>query len=139
MVLEDGEDNQRLFRHLLTRAGAEVTLFANGKLGIESLTTDGTLNGPLQSPFPFDIVFTDMQMPELDGYSTAKLLREKGCTQPIIALTAFAMEGNSHDCLRAGCSDYLSKPVKREALLNTCARSGAQSLACRILVDQPPR
>ncbi len=120
MLLEDGEDNQRLLRHILSKAGAEVQVFANGKLGVESLTTDGQLDGELKTPFPFDIVLSDMQMPELDGYSTARLLRQKGCTHPIIALTAFAMEGNDTECLRAGCDDYLSKPVKKEALIEMC-------------------
>jgi light-regulated signal transduction histidine kinase (bacteriophytochrome)/ActR/RegA family two-component response regulator len=122
MLLEDGEDNQRLLRHLLSKAGAEVTIFANGKLGIESITTDGHLDSPLMKPFPFDIILTDMQMPELDGYSTAQMLRQKGCNHPIIALTAFSMEGNADECIRAGCNDYLSKPLKRESLLEMCAK-----------------
>ena len=122
MLLEDGEDNQRLLRHLLSKAGAKVSVFSNGKLGIEAVTTNGQLDGPLQSPFPYDIVLTDIQMPELDGYSTTQLLRAKGFDHPIIALTAYAMEGNNVECLRAGCSDYLSKPVKREALLEMCAK-----------------
>ncbi|MDX1928068.1 MAG: ATP-binding protein, partial [Pirellulaceae bacterium] len=105
MLLEDGEDNQRLLRHLLSKAGAEVTIFDNGKLGLEAVTTNGQLDGPLQTPFPFDLVLTDIQMPELDGYTTTRLLREKGCEHPIIALTAYAMEGNNAECLRAGCSD----------------------------------
>ena len=122
MLLEDGEDNQRLLRHLLSKAGAEVTIFDNGKLGIESVTIDGKLDGPLVKPFPFDIILTDMQMPELDGYSTVRMLRQKGCSTPIIALTAFSMEGNADGCLRAGCNDYMSKPLKRETLLDMCAK-----------------
>jgi signal transduction histidine kinase/CheY-like chemotaxis protein len=122
MLLEDGEDNQRLLRHFLTKAGATVSIFANGKLGIESVTTDGQLDSPLKKTFPFDIILTDMQMPELDGYGTAQMLRQKGCNHPIIALTAFAMESNAEECIRAGCNDYLSKPVKRESLLEMCAR-----------------
>lgn len=122
ILLEDGEDNQRLLQYILSKAGAEVTVFANGKLGIESLTVDGQLDSPLRTPFPFDMVLTDMQMPELDGYSTTRLLRQKGCNLPVIALTAFAMQGNDSDCIRAGCSDYLSKPLNREGLLEMCAK-----------------
>lgn len=122
MLLEDGEDNQRLLSHILRKAGAEVSIFSNGKLGIESVTIGGQLDGPLRSPFPFDIILTDMQMPELDGYATSQLLRQKGCNHPIIALTAFAMQGNDDDCKRAGCDDYLSKPLKREELLEKCAK-----------------
>ncbi len=122
MLIEDGEDNQRLLRHVLSKAGAEVTLFANGKLAIESITTDGQLESPLVNPFPFDLILTDMQMPILDGYSTARILRQKGCEQPIIALTAYSMEGNADECIRAGCNDYLSKPIKRELLLEMCEK-----------------
>ncbi len=120
LLLEDGVDNQRLLKHFLTKAGAEVTVCANGKIGIEAVTTDGQLDSPLLTPFPFDIVLTDMQMPELDGYSTARMLRQKGCTQPIIALTAFAMQGNDTECLAAGCNDYISKPIHRDTLFAIC-------------------
>lgn len=122
MLLEDGVDNQRLLSHILRKAGAKVSVFDNGKLGVESVTTSGQLDGPLQTPFPFDIVLTDMQMPELDGYGTTQLLRQKGCNRPIIALTAFAMQGNDEECRRAGCNDYLSKPLKREELLEMCVK-----------------
>ena len=106
----------------MRKAGAKVSVFDNGKLGVESVTTSGQLDGPLQTPFPFDIVLTDMQMPELDGYGTTQLLRQKGCNRPIIALTAFAMQGNDEECRRAGCNDYLSKPLKREELLEMCVK-----------------
>ena len=122
MLLEDGEDNQRLFGHILRKAGATVSIFDNGKLGVEAVTTNGETDGPLRTPFPFDLVLTDMQMPELDGYATVQLLRQKGCNCPVIALTAFAMQGNDDDCKRAGCDDYLSKPLKRDDLLDKCAK-----------------
>ncbi len=126
MLLEDGEDNQRLLKHFLTKAGAQVSIFANGKVGIESVTTNGQLDGLLQTPFPFDLILSDMQMPELDGYSTVRLLRQKGCQLPIIALTAFAMAESSALCQEAGCDAYLSKPVKREDLINLCAHWSAR-------------
>jgi CheY-like chemotaxis protein len=91
-------------------------------VGIESLTVDGRLEGPLRTPFPYDIVLTDMQMPELDGYATVRLLREKGCGAPLIALTAFAMQGSGDECLSVGCDDYLSKPLTRDALLAVCSK-----------------
>ncbi len=122
MLMEDGPDNQRLIKHFLTKAGAEVTVLENGKMGIEHVTTNGQLDGLLCAPFPYDLILSDMQMPELDGYTTVRMLREKGCYQPIIALTAFAMQGNDRECLQAGCDDYLSKPIDKVELIKCCAK-----------------
>lgn len=122
MLMEDGADNQRLIKHFLTKAGAEVTVLENGKLGIEHVTVNGQLDGLLQAPFPYDLILSDMQMPEMDGYAAVRMLRDKGCYQPIIALTAFAMQGNDRECLQAGCDDYLSKPINKIDLIKRCAK-----------------
>jgi light-regulated signal transduction histidine kinase (bacteriophytochrome)/CheY-like chemotaxis protein len=118
LLMEDGADNQRLIAFLLGKAGANITIAENGKLGIEAMTIDGTVAGALMTPLPFDLILTDMQMPELDGYTAARMLREKGCGLPIIALTAFAMKSDAEKCILAGCDDYLSKPLAKEEMLN---------------------
>ncbi len=122
LLAEDGEDNRRLISFHLTKAGAAVATAANGRLAIEMLTADGTDTGPLANFVRFDILLTDMQMPKLDGYETARRLRAMGCTMPIVALTACAMSGDVERCLAAGCDAYASKPIDRAALISTCLR-----------------
>jgi CheY-like chemotaxis protein/anti-sigma regulatory factor (Ser/Thr protein kinase) len=120
LLAEDGPDNQRLISHLLRKSGADVHLAANGKLAIEMLTTDGTLESPLKSPCPFDLLLSDMQMPEMDGYETARWLRAHGSEIPIVALTAHAMSGDHDRCTDAGCNAYATKPVNKTTLIALC-------------------
>jgi signal transduction histidine kinase/CheY-like chemotaxis protein len=122
LFAEDGLDNQKLISHILRKAGADVLIVENGKLAIEQLTDDATLEGNFLDPLPFDLLLTDMQMPEMDGYSTARFLRDRGCSIPIIALTANAMSDDSGNCLESGCDDYTTKPIHRENLIDLCWR-----------------
>ncbi|MFI4882918.1 MAG: PAS domain-containing protein, partial [Phycisphaerales bacterium JB064] len=118
LLMEDGIDNLRLITMHLKRSGANVTTARDGAQGIAHLTTNGKLEGPLLSEIPFDIILTDMQMPELDGYSAVRWLRAKGCTLPIVALTAHAMSGDKQRCFDAGCDAYATKPITRTTLVN---------------------
>ncbi|MCX5688610.1 MAG: ATP-binding protein, partial [Planctomycetota bacterium] len=120
LLAEDGTDNQRLISFHLSKAGAKVSIVENGKLAVEALTADGTLDGDLTDPPHYDLLLTDMQMPEMDGYASVRLLRAKGCTLPIIALTAHSMSGDMEKCLRAGCDGYASKPIERDQLIRVC-------------------
>ncbi len=100
LVAEDVETNQMLIRLLLEKMGIEVTIAEDGNQAMQK-----ALAGE------FDLIFMDIQMPNMDGYEAAKALRAGGMTIPIIALTANAMEGDEKKCIEAGCDNYLSKPV----------------------------
>ena len=64
----------------------------------------------------------DMQMPILDGYGAAAQIKAMGVSVPMIALTANAMDGDRDRCLKAGCYDYVTKPVRFDHLIEVCAR-----------------
>lgn len=118
LVAEDGLDNQKLIRYLLERAGAEVTMVENGKLAFDLLTNqEETLHA--------DLLLLDMQMPIMDGYTTAARLRSAGRTIPIIALTAHAMEGDREKAIQSGCNDYATKPIHVETLIDTIRQNVA--------------
>jgi len=116
LLAEDGPDNQRLIRLILTKAGAKVTLAENGLVALE------TALAAAETGEPFDLILMDMQMPVMDGYAATAALRSKGYRGPIVALTAHAMSQDRDRCLQAGCDDYATKPIDRGSLLRTVAQ-----------------
>ncbi len=106
LLAEDNPVNQKLAKMMLTKAGYQVEVANNGQEAVEKYTT---------SPEDFDLIFMDVQMPEMDGIKATQTIREKGFdTIPIVAMTANAMKGDREICLKAGMVDYLAKPIKRE-------------------------
>ena len=97
---------------MLEQLGCQVSTVKNGKEAVE-----------MWSQLPYEVVFMDCQMPELDGYAATATIRERengGYRTPIVAMTANAMEGDRERCLDSGMDDYIPKPIKiedcREAL-----------------------
>ncbi len=112
LLAEDGPDNQKLISFILRKAGMEVEVVTNGREALDRI----------EAGADYDLIITDMQMPELDGYAATRLLRSRGYAKPILALTAHAMEGDRERCLEAGCDEYETKPLDRASLLRTIER-----------------
>jgi CheY-like chemotaxis protein len=100
LVAEDVKSNQMLMKVLLERMGLKTTFADNGAEAVDKAKGQS-----------FDLIFMDIHMPQMDGYDATMTLRDNGIKTPIVALTANAMEGDEKKCLKAGCNDYLSKPV----------------------------
>ena len=109
LVAEDNVVNQRVAVRMLEKQGCRVDVAANGVEALEMLKA-----------LPYDLIFMDCQMPEMDGFeATAEIRRREklsGHHVPIIAITANAMQGDRERCLEAGMDGYIAKPIEPEEL-----------------------
>lgn len=109
LVADDTPTNGLVARKMLERFGHSVDTVLNGIEAIEAITTR-----------PYDIVFMDISMPEMDGLDATAAIRKMDIPAggvPIIALTAYAMKGDRERFIQAGMDDYLSKPIVRAQML----------------------
>ena len=105
LLADDNRVNQKLACHLLRQLGCEVDIASDGGEALR-----------MWCQRPYDAVFMDCQMPDMDGYETTVRIRKsggRGLTIPIIAITAHSMAGDRERCIDAGMNDYVSKPLNR--------------------------
>lgn len=110
LIVDDSIENQLLLQLYLTKMGMSVQCAPNGEVGVKKALADN-----------YDIILMDIQMPILDGYTATEQLRAHGYTRPIVALTANAMKEDRDRSLKAGCNDYVTKPIESSRLMKTLA------------------
>ncbi|MBV2168590.1 MAG: response regulator, partial [Bdellovibrio sp.] len=111
LVADDTEDNRTLFTHYLKNGPYEIVEAENGLEAVNKVKSG-----------QFDIVFMDVQMPEMDGYTATDSIRKWEVENhkeptPIIALTAHALSEDRQKSLKSGCNDHIAKPFKKDTLV----------------------
>ncbi|MFW5711681.1 MAG: response regulator [Spirochaetota bacterium] len=106
LVAEDHEVNQQLFKTILENLGHEVHIANNGVEAVKAVKSQR-----------YDLIFMDVQMPEMNGYEATSFIRGLGVDTPIIAVTASALKGEEEKCQEAGMDGFLIKPFKKKDLL----------------------
>jgi CheY-like chemotaxis protein len=111
LLIEDSPDNRMLITLYLGKEGAKVTPATNGAQGVELAMSE-----------KFDVLLMDIQMPVLDGHQATRKLRSLGYRKPIVALTAHAMAEEHEKSKQSGFSEFLTKPIQRQELIEVLAR-----------------
>ncbi len=135
LLAEDNLDNQRLISMYLKKLGADVVIANNGKEAIEQTAEND-----------FDLILMDMQMPVMNGIEATIRLREMDYKKPIVALTANAMKEDVDACYKAGCDDFIQKPILqqkfKDAIVNFLKPVGDVEenhypIKSSLLIDEP--
>ena len=126
LLAEDNVVNQKLALRLLEKRGHTVAVVNNGREALAALFGEGDSPTDFSAPAPFDVVLMDVQMPEMGGFETTTVIREREKTTgghlPIVAMTAHAMKGDREQCLAAGMDGYVSKPLQPQELFEVVER-----------------
>jgi CheY-like chemotaxis protein len=118
LLAEDNEINQLVMQKMLKRLGYRADMAANGIEAIQALERQ-----------PYDIVLMDVKMPEMDGLQASRIIRRLWPQGPkIIAITAYALQGDKERCLEAGMDSYISKPVMMEELAEMLRNMGSRRI-----------
>jgi CheY-like chemotaxis protein len=113
LLAEDNLVNQKVVMAILKKKGYRIDVANDGREALEKLNAE-----------KYDLVLMDVQMPQLDGLETTRLIRRDGRWDrlPVIAMTAHAMNGDRERCLQSGMNAYISKPVQPAHLIATVKR-----------------
>jgi two-component system, cell cycle response regulator DivK len=108
LVVEDTEDNRRILRDLLTRAGFDLIEATDGESGVSMATAHRP-----------DLILMDIQLPVFDGYEATRRIKANPETKdiPIIAVTSYALSGDESKAIAAGCNGYVAKPFSPRKIL----------------------
>ena len=118
LLVDDNTINQKVGTRVLAKLGCRVDVAGDGREAVQ-----------MYRNLPYDVVFMDCQMPEMDGYEATGEIRriESGARRtPIVAMTANAMEGDRQRCLDAGMDDFVSKPIREERVREALERWGGE-------------
>jgi CheY-like chemotaxis protein len=116
LVADDNPVNQILASRALMKLGYKSSVVANGVEVLDALGGND-----------FDVILMDVQMPEMDGFTATKNIRDTFKVQPwIIAVTANALQSDRQECLDAGMNDYISKPINFDALVKALERAAKE-------------
>ncbi len=107
LVAEDDDISYALIEVLLSQKKIRLLRARNGEETVKLFNETPNII----------LILMDLKMPMMDGYEATKIIRKKNKKIPIIAQTAYALAGDDKKALEAGCSDYVSKPIKKENLL----------------------
>ena len=100
LIAEDDRELRQLFSHVLVKNGYRVTGVANGRQALDALDTEY-----------YDMIISDIMMPEMDGYTLVRMLRETGCTTPVLMITAKDAFDDMRLGFQFGVDDYMVKPI----------------------------
>ncbi len=132
LLVEDNEINQQVALGFLNSLGLSVVVAWNGAEALDILRRPEAQG--------FDLILMDLQMPVMDGYTATRAIRQLPPpvgTLPIIAVTAHAMQEDREKCLKAGISDYITKPINPDALVAALSKNMVHP-APSTTADQPP-
>jgi CheY-like chemotaxis protein len=121
LLAEDNVVNQKLALRLLQQMGYRADVASNGIEAIESIERQ-----------TYDLVLMDVQMPEMDGLEASRRITAKykpGERPRIVAMTANAMQGDREECLAAGMDDYVTKPIRVDALVEALMQVTSRGVA----------
>ncbi|TQV91476.1 osmolarity two-component system protein sln1 [Cordyceps javanica] len=116
LVADDNATNIEVVSRMLKLEDVyDVTVAKDGQEAYE-LVKESMTGSPQTPQRQFDVIFMDVQMPNVNGLESTRLIRKMGYVAPIVALTAFSEESNVQECMASGMNEFLSKPIRRPAL-----------------------